>query len=529
MARAADVVGPFYNAAEDLLDGNLAKGRGDRIAIIDRDGRHSYADLSGRSRCFAAVLEGLGIRMDERIALCLLDTADFPVAFLGAIRAGVVPVALNTLLTTDDYAYMLADSRATALVVSEELLPKLAPLLDGHPFIKHVIVSGKAAGDQQSLSHLLDTTAPTDSIAPTRADDMCFWLYTSGSTGRPKGAVHLHAHMARTAELYAKPVLGISRDDVCFSAAKLFFAYGLGNGLSFPFSVGATVILHDGRPTPEAVSAHLRDRQPSLFFGVPTLYGMLLASDDLPRPDELALRLCVSAGEALPAQLLHRWKERTGTDILDGIGSTEMLHIFVSNRPGDIKPDSSGKPVPGYRVRLLDEEGRPVKTGEIGELQIAGPTSAVMYWNQRERSRDTFLGDWTRSGDKFYETEDGYYMYCGRTDDMLKVGGIYVSPFEVEGALVTHELVVEAAVVGREDHDQLIKPMAFVVLREGMEASPALAEGMIDYVKEKLAAYKAPRWIEFRDSLPKTATGKIRRFKLREEAQQQAGGRRGAA
>jgi benzoate-CoA ligase len=358
--------------------------------------------------------------------------------------------------------------------------------------------------------------------APTTRDDMCFWLYTSGSTGRPKGAVHTHADLKLTDDLYAAPLLGIAENDICYSVAKLFFAYGLGNALTFPMSAGATTVLLPARPTPEGVTALLKKHGVTVFYAVPTFYAAFLASAAAPQRAELKLRCCVSAGEALPPEIGRRWSERYGCDILDGIGSTEMLHIFVSNRPGDVKYGTTGKPVPGYDVRLVDDDGNIVTArGEMGELQVRGPTSAVMYWNNREQSRATFLGDWTRSGDKYVEDDDGYFVYCGRRDDMLKVSGMYVSPFEVEGALQSHPDVLEAAVVGWPDTDRLIKPKAFVVLKAPEKASEVLAQMLQDECRNKLAVYKYPRWIEFRSELPKTATGKIQRFKLRAEADPQ--------
>jgi benzoate-CoA ligase len=352
--------------------------------------------------------------------------------------------------------------------------------------------------------------------APTTCDDFCFWLYSSGSTGTPKGTVHLHSHLIQTAELYGKAILGIREDDLVFSAAKLFFAYGLGNGLTFPLSVGATTILMGERPTPQAVFQRLREHKPTIFYGVPTLYGALLASPEmLVRAEVPRLRVCASAGEALPADIGKRWTELLGVEILDGIGSTEMLHIFLSNRAGEVRYGTTGKPVPGYEVRLVGEDGSVVSRGEIGELQIKGPSAAALYWNNREKSRHTFMGEWTRSGDKYIEIEDGYYQYCGRSDDMLKVSGIYVSPFEVEGALMTHPDILEAAVVAHADTDQLIKPKAYVVLKPGVAPSEELKQALKVHVKEKLAPYKYPRWIEFVAELPKTATGKIQRFKLR--------------
>jgi len=506
-----------YNAADDLIGRNLLAGRGDKVAVIDRDGAWTYAALDERVNRAANALTGLGLQMEDRVLLCLLDTVDFPALFLGAIRAGIVPIPVNTLLTAKEYDYMLRDSRAKALVVSAPLLSQVSPILSDQPFLRTVMVAGgEPPPGMADLSGLLDQAEGSFRTAPTGPDDICFWLYTSGSTGKPKGAVHLQSHLIRTAELYAQPVLGIRTDDVVFSGAKLFFAYGLGNGLTFPFSVGATTCLLDGRPTAQAVSDMLRRHRPSIFYGVPTLFGMLLASEHLPAREELNLRRCTSAGEALPAELGRRWKERTGCDILDGIGSTEMLHIFVSNSPGDIALGTSGRPVPGYEVRIVGDDGQPVPPGEPGELQVKGPTSAAFYWNQRERSRHTFLGEWTRTGDKYRQTEDGHYVFCGRSDDMLKVGGIYVSPFEVENAVLAHEAVLEAAVIGSADHDGLIKPKAYIVLAPGHEPSPALAEDIQAFVKRTLASYKFPRWIEFVPELPKTATGKVQRFKLRE-------------
>jgi benzoate-CoA ligase len=498
-----------YNAAVDLIERNLAAGRGSKVAFIDDAGSATYAQLAERVDRAANALLGLGIKREQRIAIAMLDSADWVALFLGAIKVGVVPVALNTLLTPADYEYQLKDSRARALFFSAALSKSFDGIQPKCPHLKYVI-------NDAQLKDLLATAHERAGAANTTRDDMCFWLYSSGSTGAPKGTVHLHSHLILTANLYAVPVLGIRESDVVFSAAKLFFAYGLGNSLTFPLAVGATTVLMAERPTPDAVFKRLTEKKPTVFYGVPTLYAALLANAAFPDRSKLNLRICTSAGEALPPEIGRRWTERTGSELLDGIGSTEMLHIFLSNRPGDVRPGSTGKPVPGYELRLVDDQGNVVgKPGELGELQISGPTSAIMYWNQREKTKNTFQGPWTRSGDKYSVDKDGYYVYGGRSDDMLKVSGIYVSPAEVEAALVSHDAVLEAAVVGAADKDKLIKPKAYVVLKSGKNGNEEMKVVLQQHVKDKLAPYKYPRWIEFLSELPKTATGKIQRFKLR--------------
>jgi benzoate-CoA ligase len=507
-----------YNAAHDLIQRNLRAGLADKIAYVDDERSLSFGELDARSSAFAQALEALGVEREQRIVMCMHDSIDFPVVFLGSIKAGIVPVPINTLLTQDDYAYMLKDCRARLAVVSAELMPVVEPLRSTLPDLRHVLIAGGDSNHRESLTRQLNGASGAYRVAETVCDEPCFWLYSSGSTGAPKGTVHVHSSLIQTAELYARPILGINQSDVCFSAAKLFFAYGLGNSLTFPLAVGAATILMAERPTPAAVFARIAKHQPTIFSGVPTLYASMLASPDLPQVTATRLRRCVSAGEPLPEEIGRRWQRRFGVDILDGIGSTEMLHIFISNRPGDLKYGTTGRPVPGYAVRLVDDGGNTVPRGEQGELQVAGPSSAVGYWNNRERTRMTFLGHWTRTGDKYVEREDGCFVYAGRGDDMLKVSGIYVSPSEVESALISHDSVLEAAVVGREDQDGLMKPIGYVVVKPGVRSDEALSSQLKLHVKSRLAPYKYPRWIEFCDELPKTATGKIQRFKLRARA-----------
>ncbi len=473
-AGAAEPVGSIprdYNFAADVLQRNLAAGRADKPAYIDGKHTLTYRQLADRVARFGAALRGLGIRREERVLLALLDTVDWPIAFLGCLKAGVVAVPVNTLLTEDDYRFMLADSRAKCLVVSEALFPKFEKLIKQCPDLEHVIVSGDNPHGYRLFEDVIGADEPEPYTAPTTSDDMAFWLYTSGSTGKPKGAVHVHASLKITDDLYAAPIVGLKEGDVVHSVAKLFFAYGLGNAMTFPLSAGATVVLNPERPTPDGVAAILRQHPITVFFGVPTFYAAFLASPAAPKRAEVKLRCCVSAGEALPADVARRWKEKYGVEIFDGLGSTEMLHIYLSNGPLGMKYGTTGRAVPGYELKLIGEDGHPVKQGEMGELYVRGPTSAIMYWNNREKSRSTFQGEWTRSGDKYLEDADGYYICCGRQDDMLKVSGIYVSPFEVEAALSSHPEVLEAAVIGWFDEQRLIKPKAYVVLKLPDKAS----------------------------------------------------------
>ncbi len=508
-----------YNAAADLLERNLVAGRESRIAFIDERGSYTYAEVAERVGRCGNVLRALGIQPEQRLVLCLLDTIDFPTCFLGAILAGIVPIPLNTMLRAADFAAVLADSQPAAAIVSAPQLATFHEAAALAGWSGRIIVSGVADG-LPALAVLLDAASAEAQAAATGPDDLCFLLYSSGSTGKPKGVMHRHSSMIQTAELYAQGILGIDQGDTVYSAPKLFFAYGLGNALSFTMSVGATSVLYSGRPTAAGVNNILREHLPTLFFGVPTLFNAMLASGEAPARGEHTLRFCVSAGEALSADLGRAWRERTGVDLVDGIGSTEMLHIFVSNRPGEVRYGVTGRPVPGYRIRIVEPNGQDVRPGEIGEMLVAGPTAAAGYWNDTERSNATFQGDWVRTGDKFRQTPEGDYVHCGRNDDMLKVGGIWVSPLEVEAALMAHEAILEAAVVGACDEAGLMKPKAFVVLKQGTIPGPTLVQAIQDFVKNRLAPYKYPRWIEFMDALPKTATGKIQRYVLRAKEQQ---------
>ena len=513
-----------YNAAADFVDANVAQGRGAKIAFKEGSRALTYGDLQKDSCRFASGLYALGFEREARVAMLALDVLEFPVAFWGAIRAGIVPIPLNTLLNTEQYGYMLEDSRVQALVVSDALAKVVEPIIGKLPALRAVIV----IGDPNSIStgsvrkipfaDVLAKGKPEVWTAPTISDEVAFWLYSSGSTGAPKGTKHVHSSLMFTARSYGEQVLGIREDDVVYSAAKLFFAYGLGNAMSFPMAVGATTILLSARPTPDAVFDIMKREQPTIFYGVPTLYAALVADKNMSKgAGSERLRMCVSAGEALPAHVGESWKQKTGVDILDGIGSTEMLHIFLSNRPGEIRYGTSGKAVPGYDAKILDEHGKECGTDEIGELVVRGASSAEGYWNQREKSRRTFAGEWTYTGDKYVRDADGFLRCCGRTDDMFKVSGIWVSPLEVEAALISHEAILEAAVIGRKDDDGLLKPKAYIVLKQGFTSDDALFEALRSHVKDKAGPWKYPRWIDVKTELPKTATGKIQRFKLRDE------------
>jgi len=515
-----------YNAAVDLIDSNVARGLGSKIAFAQSTRSLTYGELQSRTCRFAWAMKSLGLRHEDRLLLLMPDTIDYPVAFWGAVRAGIVVIPLNTFLNAQVYAYILADSRATTLVADAALAKNLLPILDRVPQLRTLVLVGAEPKASATFGHcdvhlfedILANASAEPVASPTVSDEVAFWMYTSGSTGDPKGVKHVHTTPMAAARLMGQRVIGIHTDDVVFSAAKLFFSYGMGNAMAFPMSVGASTILLPERPTPDAVFSLMRRHNPTIFYAVPTLYSSLMAHNDMgPGAGSNRLRLCVSAGEALSAQLGERWRAACGVDVIDGIGSTEMFQTYLSNRPDDLRYGSTGKPVPGYDLKIVDEDdGLEVAHGEIGELIVRGPTAGEGYWNQRAKSRRTFAGEWTHTGDKYLRDPDGYYHYCGRTDDMFKVSGMWVSPFEVEATLASHEAVLEAAVVGKRDADGLIKPKAFIVLRDGYSPTDGLLEMLRVHVKERAGLWKYPRWIDVWSDLPRTATGKLQRYKLRE-------------
>jgi benzoate-CoA ligase family protein len=502
-----------FNVAVPFIDRHVAEGRGAKVAIRTVDGAVTYADLVANVNRCAGLLSHLGLGHGDRMLMVVKDCPAFFYLFWGAIKAGIVPVPLNTLLRSTSYTYMTEDSGAAALVYSPEFSDEVLPAIAGASRAPRVVLCTEGAAN--SLASLLSDGDPNFEAVSAAADDDCFWLYSSGSTGAPKAAVHRHRDMVVTSQRFGVETLGFRENDVFYSEAKLFFAYGLGNNLSFPLWVGATAVLNAQRPGPASSFPLIEQFRPTLYFGVPTLYAAYLQHFAKEKPDLSSVRYCVSAGEALPAEILRRWHEQTGLWILDGIGSTEALHIFISNAPNDIRPGSSGCLVPGYSARILDERGVEVPDGETGQLLISGESTARCYWNNAERTATTMVNGWLNTGDTYRRDAQGYYYYCGRSDDMMKVGGIWCSPFEIESRLAEHPQVVEAAVVGRGDREDLVKPEAFVVLIEGKAGSAALAAELVEFCRKGLAPYKYPRQVNFVTELPKTATGKIQRFVLR--------------
>ncbi|MGE5265431.1 MAG: benzoate-CoA ligase family protein [Acidobacteriota bacterium] len=505
-----------YNASTTFIDANLDAGRGNKTAILYGDQTLTYTDVAAMVNRTGNALIRLGVQMEQRVLLLLLDSPEFVASFFGAIRMGAVPIPTNTLLKSADYEYLLNDSRAVALIVSEPVYASIEPIRAKLKWLKHIIVVGKAPAGTIHFGDWIKGESAELTPADTSRDDACFWLYSSGTTGFPKGAVHLQHDMVYCAENYARSVLDINENDRTFSVAKLFFAYGLGNGLYFPFYVGGTAILHPGRPEPKPIYDIVTKFKPTLFFCVPTAYAGLLAVEDTSAYNLDSVRLCVSAGEALPKALFDKWVARWGVEILDGIGSTEILHIFISNRAKEVRAGSSGKLVPGYDAKVVDEDDRELPQGEVGNLLIRGDSTCAYYWNKHVKTKETLEGEWIRTGDKYLIDKDGYFWYQGRSDDMLKAGGIWVSPVEVEATLMLHPAVLECAVIGLMDKDELVKPKAFVILKQGNSPSTELEAELKAFVKDKIAAYKYPRWIEFTNELPKTATGKIQRFRLRQ-------------
>jgi benzoate-CoA ligase family protein len=513
--RASEL--PTYYNAVDILERNLAE-RADKVGLLSRERNLTFAQVAAEVNQVGNALKKLGVRTGDFVGILCLDGPDWVTSFFGTVKIGAIAVGMNTLLTAGEYDYILRDSRFRVLIVHNALLPTVEKILSGQPFLEHVVViAGGGAEGTIPFTPWRSAESTELAAAPTHQEDFCSLNYSSGTTGQPKGILHAHKDYPITSQLWGVNVLGLQESDRTFAGAKLFFTFGMGGNLIFPWYAGASTVLFSGSPRIATNLLEIVDEfKPTILYNAPTGYAMATAVEGLKEKYDLSsLRLCVSAGEALPAPVWHGWKEKTGLDIIDGIGSTENFHIFLSNFPGDIRPGSSGKPFDGYELRLIDEEGKDVPQGEIGNLIVKGETAALSYLHQYERSRQTFLGEWLVTGDKYYLDEDGYYWHAGRSDDMLKVGGIWVSPVEVESTLLSHPAVLECAVVGRTDQTELVKPEAFVVLNEGYTASDVLAEELIAHCVQNMATYKRPRWIQFEDELPKTATGKIQRFKLR--------------
>ena len=503
----------IYNAATTFVDENITQGRGGKVAIYYQDRQITYQDVFENVNRIGNALRELGIEIEQRVLVILPDSPEFAYSFFGAIKIGAVAVPTNPWMFAKDYEYLINDSRARAIIVHESTLPEIEKIWDNTPYLKHIIVVGAAKGKALSYESLIAQASSKLEAEKTSRDDVCFWGYTSGSTGNPKGAVHLQHDMITISDLFVAPVLQMKETDLCFSASKMFFSYGLGNSLYFPFRFGASTVLWPDKPEPEKILQVIEKYKPTFFFSVPTLFARFLRIDK--KYDVSSLRTCLSSGEPLPPALFHQWKERTGLELLDVVGSTEATHDFLANRPGRAKAGSSGEVTPAFEAKIVDDEGRELPIGEIGNLMVKGDATAPFYWNKHEQTKRTMQGEWLKTGDTYYRDAEGYYWYCGRSDDMMKVGGLWVSPIEIENTLMEHPAVLESGVVCAQDADGLLKPKAYILLKIEYKASDALKVELQNHVKSKLQPYKYPRWVEFVDDLPKTVTGKIQRFRLR--------------
>ena len=503
----------IYNAATTFIDDNIAEGRGGKVAIYYEDQKITYQEVFEKVNRTGNALKELGVGVENRVLVILPDSPEFAYSFFGAIKIGAVAVPTNPWMFAKDYEYLINDSRAQAIIVHESTFPEIEKISDVTPFLKHIIVVGAPRGKALAYERMIARASGKLEAEKTTRDDVCFWGYTSGSTGNPKGAVHLQHDMITISDLFVKPVLGMNEKDLCFSASKMFFAYGLGNSLYFPFRFGASTVLWPEKADPEKILQVIERYKPTFFFSVPTLFARFLRVEK--KYDLSSLRICLSSGEPLPPAIFHQWKERTGLELLDVVGSTEATHDFLANRPGRAKAGSSGEVTPAFEARVVDDEGREVPVGEVGNLLLKGDATAPYYWNKHEQTKRMMLGEWLKTGDTYYCDADGYYWYCGRSDDMMKVGGLWVSPIEIENTLFEHPAVLESGVIGAADSDGLLKPKAYVVLKSEYKPTDQLRVDLQNLVKSKLAPYKYPRWVEFVDDLPKTVTGKIQRFRLR--------------
>jgi benzoate-CoA ligase len=502
-----------YNAATTFVDDNIKRGRGGKVAIHYLEQKITYQEVFEKVNRTGNALKDLGIEIEDRVLLILPDSPEFAYSFFGAIKIGAVAVPTNPWMFAKDYEYLINDSRARAIIVHESTLPEIEKIWDNTPFLRHIIVVGAPRSKALSYDRLIANASDKLEAEKTTKDDVCFWCYTSGSTGNPKGAVHLQHDMITITELFVTPILEMTENDLCFSASKMFFSYGLGNSLYFPFRFGAATVLWPEKPDPEKVLQVIDRYRPTFFYSVPTLFARYLRVEK--KYDLSSLRICLSSGEPLPPALFHQWKARTGVELLDVVGSTEATHDFLANRPGRAKAGSSGEVTPAFEATIVDDDGGEVPIGEVGNLMVRGDATAPYYWNKHEQTKRMMVGEWLKTGDTYYRDAEGYYWYCGRSDDMLKVGGLWVSPIEIENTLMEHPAVLESGVIGATDADGLVKPKAFVMLKSEYKPSDELRAELQNHVKSKLAPYKYPRWVEFVDELPKTVTGKIQRFRLR--------------